>query len=68
MYWRLSEFVRGKIDRLVKMTSHLLDVKQAQQRLLEHFSRLEIETVSLHNAAGRVLYSDVQAAMKLSCI
>lgn len=43
----------------------LLSVKEAQQRLLEYFSPLPVEKISLWEAAGRVLAEPVAAAVNL---
>ncbi len=43
----------------------MLSVDEARQRILQNFSQLDAETVSLETASGRVLFEDVFSALDL---
>jgi molybdopterin molybdotransferase len=45
--------------------NELLNVSEARQRLLEHFSAVEAEAVPLTRSVGRILAEDIQAAFNL---
>ena len=44
---------------------NLLSVSEARERILKHFSPLDLQEVSLENALGRVLFENISASIDL---